>query len=49
MTKNYFNINKNLNELTNYYILCSEKKECKENMDVEMGSLFGKIYFKSVQ
>ena len=49
MNDNYFDINKNLNELTNYHILCSEKKECKENIDVEMGSLIGKIYFKSVQ
>ena len=49
MNDNYFDINKNLNELTNYHILCSEKKECKENIDVEMGTLIGKIYFKSVQ
>ena len=49
MYDNYFDINKNLKYLINYHILCSEKKECKDNIDVEMGSFIGKIYFESVQ
>jgi len=49
MYDNYFDINKNLKYLINYHILCSEKKECKDSIDVEMGSFIGKIYFESVQ
>ena len=31
------------------FIKFDQKKECKDNIDVEMGSFIGKIYFESVQ